>query len=60
MSAARFEPGRVAVVTGAARGIGLGIARRLAQEGLRVALFDRDAAALDAASRSTRSALRST
>jgi len=49
MSGARFEPGRVAVVTGAARGIGLGIARRLAQEGLRVALFDRDAAALDAA-----------
>ena len=49
MSAASFEPGRVAVVTGAARGIGLGIARRLAQEGLRVALFDRDAAALDAA-----------
>ena len=49
MSAARFEPGRVAVVTGAARGIGLGIARWLAQEGLRVALFDRDAAALDAA-----------
>jgi 3-oxoacyl-[acyl-carrier protein] reductase len=49
MSAARFGPGRVAVVTGAARGIGLGIARRLAQEGWRVALFDRDAAALDAA-----------
>jgi 3-oxoacyl-[acyl-carrier protein] reductase len=49
MSAAAFESGRVAVVTGAARGIGLGIARRLAQEGLRVALFDRDAAALDGA-----------
>ena len=49
MSGARFEPGRVAVVTGAARGNGLGIARRQAQEGLRVALFDRDAAALDAA-----------
>jgi 3-oxoacyl-[acyl-carrier protein] reductase len=47
MTAARFEPGRVAVVTGAARGIGLGIAKRLAQEGLAVALLDRDAAALD-------------
>jgi 3-oxoacyl-[acyl-carrier protein] reductase len=46
MTAARFEPGRVAVVTGAARGIGLGIAKRLAQEGLAVALLDRDAAAL--------------
>jgi 3-oxoacyl-[acyl-carrier protein] reductase len=39
----------VAVVTGAARGIGLGIAKRLAQEGLAVALLDRDAAALDEA-----------
>ena len=47
MTAARFELGRVAVVTGAARGIGLGIAKRLAQEGLAVALLDRDAAALD-------------
>lgn len=40
---------RVAVVTGAARGIGFGIARRLAHDGLAVALVDRDAAALDAA-----------
>ena len=46
MTAARFESGQVAVVTGAARGIGLGIAKRLAQEGLTVALLDRDAAAL--------------
>ncbi|RZL92787.1 MAG: SDR family oxidoreductase [Variovorax sp.] len=45
----RFEPGQVAVVTGAARGIGLGIARRLAREGLTVALLDRDAAALEEA-----------
>jgi 3-oxoacyl-[acyl-carrier protein] reductase len=36
----------VAVVTGAARGIGLGIAKRLAQDGVSVALLDRDAAAL--------------
>lgn len=34
---------RVAVVTGAASGIGLGIARRFAAEGKRVALLDRDA-----------------
>jgi 3-oxoacyl-[acyl-carrier protein] reductase len=45
----RFEAGQVAVVTGAARGIGLGIARRLGAEGLRVALLDRDGAALDEA-----------
>ncbi|NRF71048.1 SDR family oxidoreductase [Aquincola sp. S2] len=45
----RFNAGEVAVVTGAARGIGLGIAQRLAQEGLTVALLDRDAAALDEA-----------
>jgi 3-oxoacyl-[acyl-carrier protein] reductase len=46
MGITRFEPGQVAVVTGAARGIGFGIAQRLAQEGLSVALLDRDAAAL--------------
>jgi len=45
----RFEAGHVAVVTGAARGIGFGIARSLAQEGATVALLDRDAPALDAA-----------
>jgi len=49
MSTARFGAGQLAVVTGAARGIGLGIARRLGQEGLSVALLDRDAAALDQA-----------
>jgi NAD(P)-dependent dehydrogenase (short-subunit alcohol dehydrogenase family) len=47
---------RVAVVTGAASGIGLGVARRLVADGHRVALLDRDgdaaaaaAAALDSA-----------
>jgi 3-oxoacyl-[acyl-carrier protein] reductase len=41
-----FETDHVAVVTGAARGIGLGIATHLGQQGMTVALLDRDAAAL--------------
>jgi 3-oxoacyl-[acyl-carrier protein] reductase len=45
MSATRFDKSHVAVVTGAARGIGLGIAQRLGQDGMTVALLDRDAAA---------------
>ena len=40
---------RAAVVTGGAAGIGLAVAKRLAASGARVALWDRDAAALDAA-----------
>ena len=39
----------IAIVTGGARGIGFGIARRLAGEGYDVALFDRDQTALDEA-----------
>jgi 3-oxoacyl-[acyl-carrier protein] reductase len=40
--------GRTALVTGAARGIGLAITERLLGDGARVALVDRDTAALDA------------
>jgi len=40
---------RVAVVTGGASGIGLGVARRFVADGHRVAIFDRDGAAAKAA-----------
>ena len=44
----RFS-GRVAVVTGGAAGIGLTIASRIEAEGGKVAIWDRDASAIDAA-----------
>lgn len=43
--------GRVAVVTGGARGIGLAIAHRLLASGARVSLWDIDASALEQAAR---------
>ncbi|MDM0021856.1 SDR family oxidoreductase [Variovorax saccharolyticus] len=48
--------GHTAVVTGAARGIGFGIAKALVEEGVRVALFDRDADALATAAHALREA----
>ena len=36
---------RIAVVTGAARGIGAGVARRLADDGMAVAVLDLDESA---------------
>ena len=48
---ARPLDGRVAVVTGASRGIGLATARALAGAGARVAMLARSAAPLDAAAR---------
>lgn len=46
---------RVAIVTGAAGGIGLAVARRLAEQGCAVAIADLDQAASDAAAEQVRS-----
>ena len=47
MNTQNFSVGQVAVVTGAARGIGLAIAQRLAHQGVFVYLLDRDEQALN-------------
>ncbi|HVX53767.1 3-oxoacyl-ACP reductase FabG [Nocardioides sp.] len=41
------DPARIAIVTGAARGIGAAVAHRLAQDGHRIAVLDLDAAACE-------------
>lgn len=46
MSNAVIAKGRVAVITGAARGIGAAMAQRFSAQGMRLSLFDRDKAAL--------------
>nr|BFE74648.1 hypothetical protein GCM10020092_079490 [Actinoplanes digitatis] len=45
---------RIAIVTGAARGIGAGVAKRLAADGLAVAVVDLDEAARQARRRGDR------
>lgn len=45
MSSTPVKPQRTAIVTGGARGIGSGIARRLADDGFKVALLDLDGVA---------------
>ena len=50
------DPRPLAVVTGAASGIGRGLAISLAADGFRVAMADRNAAALEEAKRAARRA----
>ena len=51
MSEAKALAGRVAMVTGGGRGIGLAIARSLAEDGASVVVSGRDAGRLDAAAK---------
>jgi 3-oxoacyl-[acyl-carrier protein] reductase len=51
LTSAKALAGRVAIVTGGSRGIGLAIARLLAEDGASVVVSGRDAARLDAAVR---------
>jgi 2-dehydro-3-deoxy-L-rhamnonate dehydrogenase (NAD+) len=51
--------GRTALVTGAGRGIGLAITRRLVADGARVAMVDRDAPSVEAAAKQLGTAVRS-
>jgi len=51
VSEAKALAGKVAIVTGGGRGIGLAIARLLAEDGASVVVSGRDAARLDAAAK---------
>ena len=51
-----LQPGRVAVITGGASGIGLAVAEKLAASGMRVCLADLDGPALMAATETVRTA----
>ncbi len=50
----KLAPGQVAVITGGASGIGLALARQLAQRGLHLALLDVERPALEAAAEELR------
>ncbi|MBX6320950.1 MAG: SDR family NAD(P)-dependent oxidoreductase, partial [Rhodospirillaceae bacterium] len=47
MTSGQRLAGRIAVITGASRGLGAAIARRFAAEGARLVLLGRNAAALE-------------
>jgi hypothetical protein len=47
--------GKICFITGGARGLGLGIARQLAERGARLAIADRNAEALEEPARSSQS-----
>jgi NAD(P)-dependent dehydrogenase (short-subunit alcohol dehydrogenase family) len=53
-----FKQGSVAVITGGASGIGAAAARRLAARGMKIVLFDRDDAGLEAVARDLSSDVR--
>jgi NAD(P)-dependent dehydrogenase (short-subunit alcohol dehydrogenase family) len=55
-----LEPGRVAVITGAASGIGLAAAERFARIGMKIVLADANAATLEAAHARVHAAARET
>ncbi len=58
MAAPRNLAGKVALITGASRGIGLAVAKALAREGAKLVITGRDQKALQAAERALKQALR--